>query len=471
MKKLLILLISLMFLAAVLAVFPSLDTTADDDEVGLGDVNGDGAIDQFDYILVKRAYFETIILTDEQVERADINADGVIDQFDYILIARHYFGSFRIGIDEVEESSEIIVESSKVVEESSVIIEESSEVIVESSEIIVESSEVVEELSEVVEESSEVVEESSEISIEESSEYIEESGIGDAEMLPSGYLMYKGAVYSTTSYKAEVAQAYADVYAKYARKFPDVRISVINHPLSAINITNPDVRAMVNDQGEVLDLMESHIYGNVNFVNLKDIITAHRGEYLYFKSDYHWTQRGAYYAYYAFAESLGITPTPLSEFEEVVVCDDFIGRVNDYAHDDRILSFYDTIYAYMPTNKHTMTIYDSSLNEVRVFNNSIYVKKQTYSCFIYGDQPYTVINVPSNPQDKNVIVIKDSSANAFVPFLTEHYGNVIVIDPRHISIDISRVVKEYDASDIIFFATASTSNRMTYCEYYESLLG
>ena len=66
-------------------------------EIKLGDVNDDGVIDQFDYILVKRHYFETRYLTDDELPRADVNGDKVIDQFDYILIKRHYFGTYTIG--------------------------------------------------------------------------------------------------------------------------------------------------------------------------------------------------------------------------------------------------------------------------------------------------------------------------------------------------------------------------------------
>ncbi len=62
----------------------------------LGDVNNDGAIDQYDYILVKRHYFETRTLTADEMSRANVNKDAVVDQFDYILIARHYFGTFEI---------------------------------------------------------------------------------------------------------------------------------------------------------------------------------------------------------------------------------------------------------------------------------------------------------------------------------------------------------------------------------------
>jgi len=64
---------------------------------GLGDVNNDGDINQYDYILVKRHYFETRILTSEEEIRADVNDDGTVDQYDYVLIARHYFGTFVIG--------------------------------------------------------------------------------------------------------------------------------------------------------------------------------------------------------------------------------------------------------------------------------------------------------------------------------------------------------------------------------------
>ena len=62
----------------------------------LGDVNLDGAIDQYDYILVKRHYFETRYLTDDEFVRGDVNSDGVVNQYDYILICRHYFGTFVI---------------------------------------------------------------------------------------------------------------------------------------------------------------------------------------------------------------------------------------------------------------------------------------------------------------------------------------------------------------------------------------
>ncbi len=62
----------------------------------LGDVNDDGVINQYDYILVKRHHFATRTLTDSEFTRADVNKDGVVNQYDYLLIARHYFGTYVI---------------------------------------------------------------------------------------------------------------------------------------------------------------------------------------------------------------------------------------------------------------------------------------------------------------------------------------------------------------------------------------
>lgn len=70
--------------------------TDPDDGYALGDVNADGAIDQFDYLLVKRDYFNTYTLSTDEEERADVNRDELIDQFDYILLKRVYFGTYTM---------------------------------------------------------------------------------------------------------------------------------------------------------------------------------------------------------------------------------------------------------------------------------------------------------------------------------------------------------------------------------------
>ncbi len=51
-----------------------------------------------------------------------------------------------------------------------------------------------------------------------------------------------------------------------------------------------------------------------------------------------------------------------------------------------------------------------------------------YLCFIGGDTPVCIVE--SDVRGPTCIVLKESYGNAFVPFLTSHYGRIIVIDPR-----------------------------------------
>ena len=90
------------FLLFTVVLLSPITACSDTDKVRLGDVNDDGVINQYDYILVKRHYFDTYTLAGDDLDAADVNEDGRIDQYDYLLIARHYFGTYEI-VDEPEE--------------------------------------------------------------------------------------------------------------------------------------------------------------------------------------------------------------------------------------------------------------------------------------------------------------------------------------------------------------------------------
>lgn len=69
----------------------------DPSQIKLGDINADGEIDKFDYILVKRAVMETYVLNEAEKKAADINGVDGVDVYDYILVKRHVMGTYTIG--------------------------------------------------------------------------------------------------------------------------------------------------------------------------------------------------------------------------------------------------------------------------------------------------------------------------------------------------------------------------------------
>ena len=65
----------------------------------LGDINKNGSIDTYDYILAARIYFGTFTPTPEQTLAANVNGDALINQYDYLLIKRHYFKTYEIKVN------------------------------------------------------------------------------------------------------------------------------------------------------------------------------------------------------------------------------------------------------------------------------------------------------------------------------------------------------------------------------------
>ena len=100
MKKLnrLSAIIALILIAAFILPSTAVVAAANDSNLVYfyGDLNANGEIDKFDYIIIKRSCMNTLSLTDEQILRGDVNNDGKIDKFDYILVKRHIMGTYTI---------------------------------------------------------------------------------------------------------------------------------------------------------------------------------------------------------------------------------------------------------------------------------------------------------------------------------------------------------------------------------------
>lgn len=293
----------------------------------------------------------------------------------------------------------------------------------------------------------------------------------NADFLPDGLFIYGDAVYTQAYYSETNAKNYAQTAAYYKTLFGEnTRVSMVVAPVSAMVIDNPAVTSKIPDQKEILDKMAALVDPSVNFVDAYSEMYEHRDEYLFFKSDHHWTARGAYYAYSAFAKSVGLEPTPLDGFDYNIMNDSYSGSMYNYTYDSRVKNFVDTIEAFFPRKAHTMTV--TGINgAVYNYDTCIVGTNRTYVTFIAGDNPYTVINVPDNPQDMNVLVLKDSFGNAFVPFLCEHYGNIIVVDTRHTSMNVYEQLKDYGLTDIIFVNNIQAANSSSWYSLYMKAVG
>lgn len=290
-----------------------------------------------------------------------------------------------------------------------------------------------------------------------------------ADFLTNGLFIYGDAVYNPAYFSKTNSKIYAQT-AAYYRKIFGCRVSVVVAPVSSMVIDDPTITSKLSDQGEILDKMRELTNESVNFVDAYSKMYANRKDYLFFKSDHHWTARGAYYAYAAFAESVGYEPTPIDGFDYAIINEHYHGSMYSLTRHPRVKDFEDIIEAFYPRKAHTMTVTNAN-GGTNVYSSSIVESYSSYLSFIAGDNPYTVINVPDNSQDRNVLVLKDSYGDVFVPYLVEHYGNIIVADVRYIGFNLYEKLKDYGLTDIIFVNNIQAANSYSWPKMYMSAVG
>lgn len=206
-------------------------------------------------------------------------------------------------------------------------------------------------------------------------------------------------------------------------------------------------------QSDVLEYLHSGMRDDVVKVDTVANLTAHNDEYIYFRTDHHWTALGAYYAYEAMCEALGKEAAPLSSFEEIDYGEfkgSNYGKVR-WSHKLRL----DNLFAYMPAGELTLMSYSSSGNngrELHVLEPVGFREiNSKYLVFISGDEPLIELTNASLPDAPNCLVVKDSYGNPFVPFLSQNYHKVYAIDYRQYGgQSISHLVEKYNIEDVIF---------------------
>lgn len=276
----------------------------------------------------------------------------------------------------------------------------------------------------------------------------------------TGTVAIGDTAYELYNYVEGTASQYARLVNRLAKKAGNnATVYDIVVPTSA-GITLPDnKKKQVNtsDQQEALNKLQGKMSGRVSFVSLYEKMMEHRAEYIYFRTDHHWTARGAYYAYQAFCEASGRDCHKLSEYKKKTA-KGFKGTFYRETNNNKNLRK-DSVVTYFPVSKKVSMQYTTTdggkVSAPVVDDASRYGESMKYLAFISGDNPLTVIK-NKKLKDKSVcVVIKESYGNAFVPFLTDHYQTVYVIDYRYWEGKLADFIKKKKAQDVIFLNNIS----------------
>ena len=223
-----------------------------------------------------------------------------------------------------------------------------------------------------------------------------------------------------------------------------------------------------SDADSAIDYMYGNLADGVVAVDTLPYLISHNDEYLYFRTDHHWTARGAYYAYLAFCEQKGISATALEDYRRVQF-DGFLGTFYTNANQPAAMKGNpDYVEAFVPIGTNEEEVFDSNGNKLAEYA-VVYTKADKYDpgdkylTFIGGDQPLTKIHNPNIKDGSSIVVVKESYGNAFVPFLVDSYEYVYVIDYRAWSGDLADFVIDNGIDDVLFLnvvSNTSTSARL-----------
>ncbi|MDR2132199.1 MAG: hypothetical protein LBP30_02510, partial [Clostridiales Family XIII bacterium] len=178
--------------------------------------------------------------------------------------------------------------------------------------------------------------------------------------------------------------------------------------------------------------------------DLKDAFRA--GTQVYYRTDHHWTTRGAYIAYRAWAKRCGLTPSPESDFAVRVASDAFYG-VNaskaglPWTAPDRIETF-----ERKDAPQLRMTVESAKDGGETRVSDGLYApeflaERDKYASFLGGNNAVVTIDTGID-NGRTLLLLKDSFAHCFAPFLTAHFERVILVDPRYHRDGLARFFRE-----------------------------
>lgn len=245
---------------------------------------------------------------------------------------------------------------------------------------------------------------------------------------------------------AERIQANSQHIAALKELYPDLHISFMMIPSAYEILTDKTPPGLGNiDQLAIIDdLYTQLLEKGIKTIDATHFLSEHQEEYIYYRTDHHWTTLGAYYGYKAVCDALGLAPQPLEGLPKHSV-EGFYGTHYSKAKlfdtvADR-LDWYDVPVSELSIDgKQAASLYDLDMVD----------KRDKYAMFLRGNNGLTVIKTPESLEKKDkILVIKDSYANAMVPFLTANYQSITVVDLRSCASTLSELLASGDFDDLL----------------------
>lgn len=280
------------------------------------------------------------------------------------------------------------------------------------------------------------------------------------------YFLVGNAAYDVFYYGNGSADNYINVVNTCAENLKGkANVYTLMVPNASGTILSADQQAVLGSYNmtNAMTYFASRLSPNVHYVDVYNSLLAHNREYIFFRTDHHWTQLGAYYAYRTFAEAIGDHPLELNAFARVEY-PGFLGSIYfNTGKPVQLGNTPDTVIAYIPPDVNAIRYMHADgqwFSTGLINDSSSYEASGKYFTFGAGDQPFEIIDNPNQTNGRSCVIFKDSYGNPFVPFLAHHYQTVYICDPRYYdALHLYSFVQEKGVNDVLFLNSMEFLNQ------------
>ena len=236
-----------------------------------------------------------------------------------------------------------------------------------------------------------------------------------------------------------------DALAAMCERHPGI-VDVMIVPTSSLILRDKlPAFAPLADEDAYLDEIFSTLAGSANVIDLRGVLGAHTDEYIFYRTDHHWTTLGAYYAYDAYAAMKNLLARFDRDGTPSVTVEGFYGTSYSKARNWNVVP--DTITYYDIPNVLSITNSDGTVTQTGVMDASKLEVRDKYAAFLHGNNAFSVLE---GNGDGSVLVLKDSYANSFLPYLTANYKTIAIVDFRENVSKVDQILAEGQYDSILF---------------------
>lgn len=230
---------------------------------------------------------------------------------------------------------------------------------------------------------------------------------------------------------------------EFANKNSNVKLMIV--PTSSLILEDklPE-NAVTFNQNKVFEEIKISIK-NANFIDVRDTLKKHKDEYIYYKTDHHWTSLGSFYAYEQWCKQKNID---IPNYEKRCVTTEFKGSLYSKILNSNVETDYIELFETKNQSNYTVHYNFNKKTKKTIYDLDKLKEKDKYQMFLGGNFPELKIET-DNTNCENILIIKDSYANSFIPFLVNHYKNIYVVDLRYFKDSLNTYIEKNDISEIL----------------------